>query len=143
APVLTWSEVQAMCRSALADGRPDVAAMFALAAGYGLRIGDVLRLRWLDLLDENGNVRGSFEVREQKRGTLRVLRTPAWVKTVLERYREALGSDFDPDRKLFNYGREWAWELVKRYAAKAGIKKAHVSPHSLQESVLLGGVFAH
>lgn len=134
ASVLSWSEVKEMCRAALTDGRPDVAAMFALGAGFGLRIGDVLRLRWRDLLDENGTIRDRLEVRERKRNSLRVLRVPNWVRTVLERYRAALGDAFDPDQKICDFGREWAWELTRRYAEMAGIKKERVSPHSLRKA---------
>lgn len=132
--ILTWGEVQRMCQCALEDGRPDVAAMFALGAGFGLRIGDVLRLRWRDVIDVKGNIVDRLEIKERKRGALRILRTPAWVKTVLERYQEALGDDFDPDRKIVPFGREWSWELLKRYAERAGISPERVGTHSLRKS---------
>ena len=132
--VLSWSEVQAMCRAALADGRPDVASMFALGAGFGLRIGDVLRLRWRDITDPNGEIRDRLEIRETKRASLRIIRTPAWVRTVLERHKAALGDDFDPDRRIVAFGREWAWELTRHYAEKAGIRRGPVSPHSLRKA---------
>lgn len=132
--VLTWSEVQAMCRAALADDRPDIASMFALAAGFGLRIGDVLRLRWRDVTDPNANILDRLEIRERKRNSLRILRTPAWVKAVLERHRDALRDDYDPDRRIVAFGREWAWELTRLYAEKAGIRKGPVSPHSLRKA---------
>lgn len=134
---LEGSQIKAMIDFALQKKRPDWGALVAVCAGYGLRIGDALRLRFSDLFDPAGGVRDSIKIREQKRKRDRLLKTPLWVCRVLEGYRDWWTEEhgyFDAQAKLFPWTRQHAWEIIRGLAEGCGITETkRVGPHSLRK----------
>jgi len=136
ADVLSLNQVKGMVKYLTATGKPRDAALVAVAAGFGLRISDVLRLRWADLV-EGGTVKERVRIREGKTGKTRILPVLPLVKTAVEAwYRESPSKD--PDAPVFagptggTIARQTAWKIIKRVASELGFTGV-IAPHSLRK----------
>lgn len=135
ADVLPIRRAVAMVSYLRGAGRLRDAALVAVAAGFGLRIGDALSLTWEDVLDEMGEVKSQVKLTEQKTGKSRIVRVFPFVKRALEEWRDA--SEF-PSGYLFPgrngpLSRKTAWLMLKRTAEEMGIR-GQISPHSLRKA---------
>ncbi len=121
-------------------------AMLELMYACGLRVSELLSLREFDLFFSQGFVRclgkGS---KERLVPAGRAART--WVTRYLDGARPALAQGKPSDRLFINarggpLSRMGFWKLLKKYAAKAGIKKRvhpHILRHSFATHLLEGG----
>ena len=99
-------------------------ALIRLLYNGGLRVSELVTLRWRNLVDGVTNVTG-------KGGKTRVVRLSrgTWDELQALRNAETLGEDF-----LFAMSAVNAWKRVKRAARLAGITDVPVSPHFLRHS---------
>lgn len=99
-------------------------AMIRLLYNGGLRVSELLVLRWRNLIDGVANVTG-------KGGKTRVVRLSrgTWQEIQALRTDDAFSDDFVFPMSTCN-----AWKRVKRAARLAGIKDLPVSPHFLRHS---------
>jgi integrase/recombinase XerD len=108
---------------AVAD-QPRDHAMIRLLYNGGLRVSELVTLRWRNLVDGVANVTG-------KGGKTRVVRLSrgTWDELQALRTAEATGEDW-----VFPMSAVNAWKRVKRAARLAGIREVPVSPHFLRHS---------
>ena len=70
-------------------GKIKHAALVAVCAGFGLRIGDALGLRWSTVFTEGGKIKERVTLTERKTKQSRTLKVLPWVRKILVEYYEA------------------------------------------------------
>ncbi len=122
--------------------------LFVCGINFGLRIGDLLRLRIGDLLSYNQKLRSSFEIVEQKTGKRNIIPINDQAASALKLLLEKTDIDQDPGnyliyntrRKYHRISRVQAYNLVKRFCTEAGIYNVTIGTHSLRKT---WGYLAH
>jgi len=106
------------------EDQPRDHALLRLLYNGGLRVSELVTLRWRNLVDGIANVTG-------KGGKTRVVRLSrgTWAELQALRTDETFGEDYVFPMSACN-----AWKRVKRAARLAGIKDLPVSPHFLRHS---------
>lgn len=132
ADVLELAEVKRMAQAALSAGQTRDALLIGLGTALGLRITDLLRLHWRDLLDERGQLREWVDVFERKNKSRRVVRTPKWLGPIIEAHFRTIGGLPDLESRIFAISRQRAWVILRKWAEAAGVRK-RISPHSLRK----------
>ena len=127
--VLSWLRGQGNARNTL---------LWALGISTGLRISDMLRLRVGDLLDADGEVATSIEVRETKTGKTRLVRLMKVARDAYMEYcREADPAAEDPLFPSRDGGkaitREQARRLVKKWCAECNLR-GDFGTHTLRKT---------
>lgn len=116
---ITWSQAQTLLKCLVADGEFNTALMFAAGFYFGLRIGDVLRLRWSHITADR------FQIQEQKTGKTRIVDVHRDFKKIVD---QALADRPQPDgeRYVFVSQRSGAdrSKPISVVAANKRIKKA-------------------
>jgi site-specific recombinase XerD len=120
--ILTERQVFALLE-AVAD-QPRARALIRLLYNGGLRVSELVTLRWRNLIDGVANITG-------KGGKTRVVRLSrgTWDELAILRSAEAIGEE-----RVFPMSAVNAWKRVKRAARLAGITDVPVSPHFLRHS---------
>ena len=132
ADVLPMKQAVAMAYFLKGKGRIHHAALVAVCAGFGLRIGDALALRWSTVFTDNGKIRERVTLTERKTKQSRTLKVLPWVKKVLQEYYE-IARPFDLENPMFDFSRQRAWAIIRKTAKDMGIQ-GHISPHSLRKA---------
>lgn len=132
ADVLSMKKAANMARYLVGAGKHRDAALVALCAGFGLRVGDALDLTWGDLMDGPSELRNLVTVRERKNKRTRTVSLLPWVREILGAYRDHLGYS-SPEDRVIPYSRNYAWQVVTA-AAKALDYGGRITPHSLRKA---------
>jgi site-specific recombinase XerD len=113
------SERQVFALLEAVEDRPRDHALIRLLYNGGLRVSELVTLRWRNLVEGVANVTG-------KGGKTRVVRPSrgTWAELQALRSDETIGEDF-----VFPMSAVNAWKRVKRAARLAGISEVPVSPH--------------
>ena len=119
ADVLPMRQVLTMITYLKGQGKLREAALVAVTAGFGLRIGDALSLRWGNMLGEDGKPRERVALVEQKTGKQRTVHVLPFVRKLLDLWREE-SNPIGPEELLFpsprgdQITRQWAWTMGAR-----------------------------
>jgi integrase/recombinase XerD len=118
------SERQVFALLEAVEDRPRDHALIRLLYNGGLRVSELVTLRWRNLVEGVANVTG-------KGGKTRVVRLSrgTWAELQALRTDETIGEDF-----VFPMSAVNAWKRVKRASRLAGISEVPVSPHFLRHS---------
>jgi integrase/recombinase XerD len=118
------SERQVFALLEAVEDRPRDHALIRLLYNGGLRVSELVTLRWRNLVEGVANVTG-------KGGKTRVVRLSrgTWAELQALRTDETIGEDL-----VFPMSAVNAWKRVKRAARLAGISEVPVSPHFLRHS---------
>jgi integrase/recombinase XerD len=118
------SERQVFALLEAVEDRPRDHALLRLLYNGGLRVSELVTLRWRNLVEGVANVTG-------KGGKTRVVRLSrgTWAELQALRTDETIGEDL-----VFPMSAVNAWKRVKRAARLAGISEIPVSPHFLRHS---------
>ena len=138
ADALDWEEAIRVIRELKEDGRYRDGLLMASGCNLGLRISDLLCIRWKDLLSD-----GDVVVIEQKTGKKRTLRVNPWLKEyALEAYQNLQITD--ENEYVFrspkaedgdHITRQRADQILKEIKVKYDIRSAKVfSTHSLRKT---------
>jgi integrase/recombinase XerD len=119
--ILTEEQIAAMLE--VVEEHPRDHALIRLLYNGGLRVSELIALRWRNLVDGVANITG-------KGAKTRVIRLSRGVWAELQALR---GEEAGADDRVFPMTACNAWKRVKRAARLAGIKAA-VSPHFLRHS---------
>ena len=68
---LKWIEAQNLLKLLKADNKHDTRLLFALGFYTGLRISDILQIKWSDIIEINRKVRRKLTIKETKTGKIR------------------------------------------------------------------------
>ncbi len=118
------SERQVFALLEAVEDRPRDHALIRLLYNGGLRVSELVTLRWRNLVEGVANVTG-------KGGKTRVVRLSrgTWAELQALRTEDTIGEDC-----VFPMSAVNAWKRVKRAARIAGISEVPVSPHFLRHS---------
>lgn len=138
ADAMDWDEAMSLVARLREDDRYRDALLVGAGCFLGMRISDLLSLRWMDILNKD-----SFSIREQKTGKVRAFRVnPALSELVSEAW-EAEGPG---DEGLYVFrswaredeghiSRQRAWQILKEIKDSYGIRSAKtVSTHTLRKT---------
>ena len=119
--------------------------LFHLGINSALRLSDLLEVQVRDLFEEDGSIRGFFEVKEAKTGKVnRITITPS-VKESLALYKDKHPKALeDPENFIFFHskkmpighlpiGRKQAWKLIGDWCKNAGLK-GRFGGHTLRKT---------
>lgn len=114
--------------------------LFEMGINIGLRISDLLRLTWADVLDQNGKPVRQLTVREQKTGKKRTILLNAGVQKALkealdERNDVQIGDYLFKSQKGKNrpISRVQAWQVLNDAAQTVGIQE-RIGTHTLRKT---------
>jgi site-specific recombinase XerD len=128
--VLTRAEVEAMIRS---TRNPTHRLVLMLLYSGGLRVSELVRLRWQDLDAERGLIHVRGGKGRKDRYTLYSRRADELVRVLADPGAPASGWAFPGARPERHLTSRSAQKIVSRAAARAGIRKK-VTPHTLRHS---------
>ena len=135
ADAMDWNEAMTLIDKMAADGRPRDALLIAAGCYLGLRISDLLQLRWRDLLSD------TIIVREKKTGKERQLRVNPALQKFTSSCRSALGRPgedayiFVAEGKKTPISRQAVDVMLKQVRVKYRVKSAKVfSSHTLRKT---------
>ncbi|MCL4407095.1 MAG: tyrosine-type recombinase/integrase [Thermotogae bacterium] len=113
------------------------ALLFTYGINTGLRISDILKLKFEDILDERKRVKSSFEVIEQKTEKKRKIIMNDSVREMLELFIKSTdrrtGYIFSRTDGVKPITRGAVWYALNRYAKEAGIK-GQIGTHTLRKT---------
>lgn len=135
ADAMNWNEAMQLINHLYEDGRYRDSLLIAAGCNLGLRISDLLQLRWRDLLSDD------FTITEQKTGKVRNLRVNSSLQKIAASCRKALGRPaedtfiFVAEGKNQPISRQAIDLILKQVRVKYRIKSAKVfSSHSLRKT---------
>lgn len=135
AEAMDWNEAQQLIIKMFEDGSYRDALLVAAGCNLGLRISDLLRLRWCDLLSD------TITLTEQKTGKTRELGVNAHLQKIASSCRNALGRPsedayvFVAEGKGVPMSRQAVDLMLKRVRVKYRVKSAKVfSSHTLRKT---------
>jgi integrase len=111
--------------------------MFVIGINTALRIGDILSLSVGDVLDDNGQIARTIELREQKTGKKKIFPLNESVKNAIVEYLSER-HDRDADSPLFSsrkggrLSRSQAWRILKAAGKSVGLE--NIGTHSLRKT---------
>jgi integrase len=115
--------------------------LFVVGINTALRISDLLKLQVNQFVDENGDIRKRFWIREQKRGKPHEITINQSMQEVLEEYLEAYpfilkGAEgylfFNPETKQ-HIKRGQAWKFITAICEEVGLR-GNYGTHSLRKT---------
>ena len=101
-----------------------------------LRISDILRLKWTDICDGNGNYFTHIKITERKTGKTKLIALHKAIIRSLKIYRPHRQGDFlfvSNRKSLAPISRIQAWRILRSASLAIGID-TRVSPHSLRKA---------
>lgn len=144
-PIVDRRKIEAVKRLMVADKDYRDLFLFSLGINSGLRISDILALRWGTFLDDQGRllkVLSKVSVVEGKTKKVKVFVLNSAIWSALRSYFESLGRDvlregwvFVSRRRLESrpITRIQAWRLLNRYAQLVGIDVS-IGTHTLRKT---------
>ena len=134
---IEWDKLQSLTQKLERDGDLKFCLLITTGLYTGLRISDILSLRWKDLLEKE-----SVEITEKKTGKVRKISINRMLRETVSRLSSKI-TRFNPDQYIFlnKYGKKtisrqfvnWKLkELMKKYEVVKNIKG--VKSHSLRKS---------
>ncbi|MCU6603836.1 site-specific integrase [Peribacillus frigoritolerans] len=114
--------------------------LFVMGINSGLRISDILELKTEDVIDEKGNPKQHYKIRESKTGKFRQIPFPDGVKKAIKDFIKEYNPSMDEylfkSRKGANQPikRQTAWKILKDAAETVGIQDS-IGTHSLRKTM--------
>ena len=135
ADAMDWNEAMQLINHLYEDGHYRDSLLIASGCYLGLRISDLLQLRWKDLLSED------FTITEKKTGKTRTLRVNPSLQRIAASCRKALGRPaedsyiFVAEGKDLPVSRQAVDLMLKQAKIKYRVKSAKVfSSHTLRKT---------
>ncbi|MCQ2163590.1 MAG: tyrosine-type recombinase/integrase [Bacteroidales bacterium] len=132
---IPWAEMLSLVHKLYRDGDYRFSCLIACGCGFGLRIGDLLRIStWAVLLDNE-----QLDLVEEKTGKHRILRINPNLQRIIKDCYNALGCPNKGEHCFINhrgtiYSREWVNRHLKAIKAKYGLSVEHLSSHSFRKT---------
>lgn len=120
ADAMDWNEAMQLVNRLYDDGQYRDCLLIASGCYLGLRVSDLLQLRWLDLLADE------FTLKEKKTGKERSLRVNSSLQRIATSCRKAIGR---PSEDTFVFVREGTNTPISRQAVDLILKRVRVRYH--------------
>ena len=104
-------------------------ALWAVGIGTGLRISDILDLRWKDVISGDNTISGTIKMVEGKTSQVRIIELCPMVVDALEAYRT---SKTDSSRLVFDLSRQQSSRLVAQWCAAVNLRGTY-GAHSMRK----------
>lgn len=121
-PIRDLKKIDAVKKYLLGAGKIRDYALFVLGINTGLRISDLLNLKWQDVLTEKNKFKDSIYIREEKTGKEKIFPINKSAKKALKTLFDSL-SDLDLSHPIF-ISRQGKFERISRYSAYRVIHNA-------------------
>jgi integrase len=129
-----------LMKKILAAESPRDHLLFVMGINSALRVGDLIELKYRDVIDEKGEPLDHLRLRESKTNKDNKIAIPKGVKKALRDYvSEFFQGDYDEylfkSRKGENQpiSRKRAWSIIQKAADEAGVKD-NIGAHSLRKT---------
>ncbi|WP_036222451.1 site-specific integrase [Mesoaciditoga lauensis] len=143
-PIKDIKKIRRVKRLMKKDGNYRDLLMFTLGINAGLRISDILNMKWKDLLMKDGRIKDEVRVKEKKTGKTKIFPLNGAVKRAIGTYMEnskniEYNSYVFMSRKKSKEGkpqpisRVAAWQSINKYCKMAGIEQ-NVGTHTLRKT---------
>jgi integrase len=143
-PIKDVKKIRRVKRLMKKDGNFRDLLMFTLGINAGLRISDILNMKWKDLLAKDGKIKDEVRVKEKKTGKTKIFPLNGAVKRAIETYMENsekieyssyvfLSRKKAKDGKPQPISRVAAWQSINKYCKMAGIEQ-NVGTHTLRKT---------
>ena len=144
-PIKDVKKIRRVKRLMKKDGNYRDLLMFTLGINAGLRISDILAMKWKDLLTSDGKVKDEVRVKEKKTKKTKIFPLNGAVKRAIEEYLLNIQSNPDLNSYVFlsrkktkegkpqPISRVAAWQTINKYCKKAGIEQ-NVGTHTLRKT---------
>ncbi len=131
------NEINRLRKIMLASNDYLYALLFTYGINTGLRISDILKLKFEDILDERKRVKSSFEVVEQKTEKKRKIVVNDSVREMIDLFLKSTdrrtGYIFSRTNGEKPITREAVWQRLNKYAREAGLK-GQIGTHTLRKT---------
>lgn len=121
-PIRDLKKIDAVKKYLLGAGKIRDYALFVVGINTGLRISDLLNLKWQDVLTEKKKFKNSIYIREEKTGKEKIFPINESTKKALKRLFDSL-SDLDYNHPIF-LSRQGKYERISRHSAYRVIHNA-------------------
>ena len=138
-PIRDPRKVAAIKKMLKGQDHPRDYLLFVMGINTALRIGDLLRLRVGDVLDERGEVVEFLHVKEQKTGKSKRVKLNDSTREALRHYFTRVPVT-DPDAPLFPtrsgkpLDRTQAWRLINSWCETVGLTQGRYGAHTLRKT---------
>ncbi len=143
-PIKDVKKIRRVKRLMKRDGNYRDLLMFTLGINAGLRISDILGMKWKDLLTKDGQIKDEVRLKEKKTGKTKIFPLNGAVKSAVEMYMENskkvsynsyvfISRKRSKDGKPRPISRVAAWQSINKYCKKAGIDQ-NVGTHTLRKT---------
>jgi integrase len=134
-PIREIQSIKLIKKLMLADGQYMYHLLFVFGINTGLRISDLLNLKYEDVLDARGRIRASLNLTEIKTGKKRKV---AINKSVHKAVEIMLAHDARRQGYLFvkrdkPVSRSTVWRILNKYAKEAGLKQK-IGTHTMRKT---------
>ncbi len=135
ADYLEWDMAMSLVHRLYRDGEIRMGLLVGCGCFFGLRISDLLQLRWTQVLNEDG----VFSLREKKTGKSRTVKVNSYFKKHIRDCHDALGVE-DDETPCFRSQRGTIYSIqrinvrLKDIKSRYGIKIDHFSTHTLRKT---------
>jgi site-specific recombinase XerD len=139
-PIRDEKKLEAIKRVLLGAGQFRDYLLFVMGINTGLRVSDLLNLRFSDVIDENGNIKDHIDIREQKTDKPRKFVINKSAEKALNQYMATLKS-ISPNAYIFSsrqgdnkpISRVRAWQVINDAARQVGITE-QIGTHTLRKT---------
>jgi integrase len=115
--------------------------LFTLGINTGLRVSDLLRLRFSDVVTDSGKIKDSIYIRETKTGKEKVFSINKTAKDAIKEYLDRLNKKYEPSWFLFKskkgsnkaISRVQAYDILNSAARMIGIYE-NIGTHTLRKT---------
>lgn len=134
ADYLPWEDAMALIRKLYRDGKYRLSLLVGCGCFFGLRISDLLAIKWCQILDND-----EFAITEQKTGKRRVVRVNKGYQGHIKDCYQALGI-VDADELCFlnRFGSKTSVQMINRHfkwmRVQYNLKISNFSTHSLRKT---------
>ena len=134
ADFLEWSEALSLIQRLERDKRNTIALLFAIGVYIGLRIGDILKLKWIDVLNQD-----SISIKEKKTGKERTIKLNQNLKEIITRIYSMERPELDQFVFLNKQGTkpvsiQYLNDFLKTIKVKYRLKIKNISTHTLRKT---------
>jgi integrase len=138
-PIRDKKKIEAIKKILLGGNHYRDYLLFVLGINTGLRVSDLLKLRFDDVIDQQGNFK-DVKITEEKTGKTKVFRLNEAARDAIKFYIGKIG-EYEPEHYLFPsrkgenkpVSRIRAWQIINEAAKSVGIKN-EIGTHTLRKT---------